>query len=131
MTIAPNSFRLELDLPQRPPLSVIASTLEHGQVRYAVHGPRVRGTFIVVPVTGYGRPLGARDVVVHFGDGPGPVRPYTARPDEPVVNGVPNHGATEVIDPQKLHTQPYFLASRAVVLVDDLVTRRIPDGARR
>ncbi|MFB6887197.1 hypothetical protein ACFCY8_40985 [Streptomyces noursei] len=130
MTTALSVFSLELDLPQRPSLSVDANTLEHGQVRYAVHGPHVRGTFIVVPVTGYGRPLGARDVVVHFGDGPGPVRPYTARPNEPVVNGVPIHGATEVIDPHKLHAQPYFLASRAVVLVDDLVTRRIPDGAR-
>ncbi|MFD3422459.1 hypothetical protein [Streptomyces decoyicus] len=130
MNAAP-TFSLELDLPARPLLSVATSTLEHGQAQYTVRGPHVKGRLVVVPANRYGRPLGAHDVTVYFGDGTGPVKPYTARPDEPIVNGVAIHGTSEVIDTRlPLRRQAHLLTSHAVVLVDGFGTRRLPDKAR-
>ncbi|MFI8932459.1 hypothetical protein ACIG3E_32945 [Streptomyces sp. NPDC053474] len=130
MPAAPIPFTLELGLPKRPSLTVETSTLEHGKTRYTVRGPRMRGTFIVVPVTNHSLPFGTHGVLVRFGDGPNAVRPHTARADEPVMNGVRIHGATEMISPQQIHRQQHLITSHAVVLIDHLVTRRIPDGAR-
>ena len=123
-------FHLPLDLPGRPGLTVTSAVLEQGQVRYAVQGRRIRGTLIVVPETPYGGPLQPRTVRVHFGDGTDQVKTLTARPDEPVVNGVRIHGATESINPATVRRAHYFLASRAIVLRNGYETRRIPDGAR-
>lgn len=123
-------FPLTLDLPGRPSVSVTSTVLGHGQVRYAVQGRRLHGTLVVVPETPYGGPLEPRTVRVHFGDGTDEVRAFTPRPDEPVVNGVRIHGATESINPATVQRSHYFLASRAVVLREGYDTRRIPDGAR-
>ncbi|MDX3065563.1 MULTISPECIES: hypothetical protein [Streptomyces] len=126
----PLPFHLALGLPGRPSVSVTSDVLEHGQVRYVVRGRRLHGTLIVVPETPYGGPLEPRTVRVHFGDGTDQVKAFTPRPDEPVVNGVRIHGATESINPATVQRAHYFLASRAVVLRNGYESRRIPDGAR-
>lgn len=123
-------FHLPLGLPGRPSVAVTTAVLEHGQVRYVVRGRHLHGTLIVVPETPYGGPLEPRTVRVHFGDGTDQVKAFTPRPDEPVVNGVRIHGATESINPATVQRAHYFLASRAVVLRNGYETRRIPDGAR-
>ncbi|MFB8401152.1 hypothetical protein [Streptomyces sp. NPDC055912] len=91
-------------------------------------GRRLRGTFVVVPVFPLDAPLGSHMIRVHLGDGPDQVRPFTPRPDEPVVNGVRIHGASELFDPDR--PPAHVLASRISVLLSDFATRRIPDGAR-
>ncbi|MEV7885156.1 hypothetical protein ACWD3I_25470 [Streptomyces sp. NPDC002817] len=126
----PLPFHLPLGMPGRPSVSVTSDVLEHGQVRYVVRGRRLHGTLIVVPETPYDGPLEPRTVRVHFGDGTDQVKPYTPRPDEPVVNGVRVHGATESINPATVQRSQCFLASRAVVLRNGYGSRRIPDGAR-
>ncbi|MFJ1742508.1 hypothetical protein ACIOG4_28015 [Streptomyces microflavus] len=126
----PCHARLVLDLPRSPVLTAVATTLDDGLVRYAVRGDRVHGALVVVPsADGRGHEAGGGRVSVRFGDGPGRVRNRIPRPEEPVVNGVRIHGATEVVDPDRLHRHAHLLTANAFVLAGD-ATRRIPDGAR-
>ncbi|MFI7087565.1 hypothetical protein ACIBUR_28715 [Streptomyces anulatus] len=126
----PCHAHLVLDLPRNPVLTAVATTLDNGLVRYAVRGRRIHGAFVVVPSTdSKERQAGRTRVSVRFGDGPGRVRHHIPRPEEPVAHGVRIHGATEVVDPDRLHLHVHLLTANAVVLVGD-ASRRVPDGAR-
>ncbi|MER6121414.1 hypothetical protein ABT173_01695 [Streptomyces sp. NPDC001795] len=119
---------LKLELPGNPDVAVTHQVLEHGRVRYRVRGRRLRGTLVVAPYIPQDGPIGRHLVHVNLGEGTDPVRPYTPRPDEPVVNGVRIHGASELLDPDRI--PPVVLASRVSVLLGNFDTRRVPDRAR-
>ncbi|GLF98053.1 hypothetical protein [Streptomyces yaizuensis] len=85
---------------------------------------------MIVPETPHGGAVVPRTVRVQFGDGVDNVGWYTARTDEPVIRNVRIHGFTDSINPRTVSRRDYFLTSQAVVLRDNGVTRRIPDGAR-
>ncbi|WP_329020807.1 hypothetical protein [Streptomyces sp. NBC_01601] len=123
-----NTTDLNLELPGRPDVTVTHQVLEHGRVRYRVRGRRLRGTLVVAPYIPHDGQIGQHLVHVNLGEGIDSVRPYTPRPDEPVVNGVRVHGASEALDPDRLPA--VVLASRVSVLLSDYGTRRVPDGAR-
>ena len=119
---------MKLALRGGPDVAGTRQVLEHGRVRYCVRGRRLRGTLVVAPYIPQDGPIGRHLVHVNFGEGTDPVRPYTPRSDEPVVNGVRIHGASELLDPDRL--PPVVLASRVSVLLGDFDTRRVPDRAR-
>ncbi|MFG3429355.1 hypothetical protein [Streptomyces californicus] len=111
-------------------LKIRSSVLEHGQSRYEIRGPHVRGTVVVVPSTPNGGPVIPAAVRVRFGDAQGSTSWSAPRSDEPIVHGVRVHGYTDVINPRTVSRRDHFLTSDAVARSDSGCTRRIPDGAR-
>ncbi|WP_372412790.1 hypothetical protein [Streptomyces luteireticuli] len=112
-------------------ITVQMTTLEHGRARYVVRGPRVTGTFVVIPEVRLGGPVLPDRLQVQFGDGLTSVSWYTARDDEPRVFGVQMHGWTGDIAPDAPPTS-YFLGRYACSFRDlSVAWSRMPDGARQ
>lgn len=120
----------ELPLRGFGTLKIQTSVLDHGQSRYIIRGPHIRGTLVVVSSTPRGGPVLPTAVRVRFGDGLDNLSWSAPRSDEPVVRGVRLHGFTDAINPRTVSRRDHFLASDAVVRRDNGSTRRIPDGAR-
>lgn len=111
-------------------ITATRSVGDRGSVRYAVDGPRLTGTFLVIPEWTYDGPVIPDTVRVQFGDGPEGCGWYGGREGEPVVNGVRIHGWSGSISVPVLPGR-YDLHTYAVAVGPGGVHRRIPEGAER
>ena len=125
----PAAPTVTLPLPGLGPLSVtVAADPVTGLTRYALHGRHLHGVVLVEPhqIADELLPTGAR---VLLGEGPPPVRPYTARPHEPVVHAVRVHGTATCSVPDRL-PDPNSVLFEGTVLGEHYRTHRVPDAAR-
>ncbi|MEU1827175.1 hypothetical protein ABZ502_32705 [Streptomyces abikoensis] len=126
MTLRP----IRLDLPGIGTLTAHDTVLEHGRVKYTVHGPHIAAgsTFIISPEAHRGGSVVPTTVSVQYGDGPPAGLHYQPRPNEPVIFGTRIHGYTSGLDPERI-SRRHFLGSYATA-ASSTFTSRIPDGAR-
>ncbi|MFJ8677364.1 hypothetical protein [Streptomyces sp. NPDC093589] len=96
-------------------LSARITVLEHGRVRYVVHGPHIHGTFHLVPEQLQGGTVLPSSLRVQFGDGVDGCDYYEHRTDEPVIFGMSLHGWTDGIDPDDV-SDGWFLGRYATSL---------------
>ncbi|MFH0246180.1 hypothetical protein ACGRHY_28030 [Streptomyces sp. HK10] len=130
MTFQNVAARADLPLPGIGTLAARVTVLEHGCVRYVVHGPHIRGTFVLIPEHFRDGTILPSTVRVQYGDGTGPCGYAEHRPDEPVIYGVRLHGWTGGIDPANV-PNGYFLGRYATSLRAGGVHRELTSAVRR
>lgn len=129
----PHDFHDTLDLPDVGRVSLHITTLDQGRVRYAVRGPHVRGSFVLIPEALADGSVLPSTVTVQYGTGEGSpsdlLYQRVHRPDEPVIFNARLHGWTNHINPDS-PPGGYFLGPYAHLLRNG-VYRPVTDGVRR